>query len=203
MVAPKNVVESAACITKQINQAYSSDDNDGIPDEDKAEFFEALANFSEVARKDLDLPETSLGMGPDFIKDMVTVVVEAATQNNKNYDGFIFDGKELKKSRLALEIVRKVVSDRKVQNFEKLLELFPDILHTNGRNSSSKNGRVVMPLEEAEALELRYHRKAEDVIHLGDGNCAVVSNQWGTNVDYFIKEVQKSLGVEIRRVVKQ
>ena len=200
MVAPKAVVTCAANLTRQINQVYSSDVKEGLLEEDKETFFEDLVRFSEVARKDLDLPETSLGMDPAFIREMVTVVVGAATGNKKNYDKFIFNGKELGKSKLALEIVKVTVKNLNVSNFEDLKAIFPDTLHTKGRPSSAKNRRVVMSLHEAESQSLRYHSKDEDLILLSDGSYAVVSNQWGTNIDYFIQEVSSRYGIEVKRI---
>jgi hypothetical protein len=200
MVAPKAVVSCAANLTKQINQAYSSDEKEGLLEEEKEAFFADLVRFSEVARKDLDLPETSLGMEPDFIREMITVVVGAATGTKKNYDKFIFNGKELGKSKLALEIVKVIAKDHNAGSFDDLRSMFPDTLHTEGRPSTAKNRRVVMSLDEAKSQNLRYHSKDEDLISLGDGSFAVVSNQWGTNVDYFIQEVSNKFGIKVQRV---
>lgn len=200
MVAPKPVVECAANITKQINQVYSADDKDGLLQDDKETFFEDLARFSEAARIDLDLPETSLGVDPAFVLEMISVVVNAATENTKNYDKFIYNGKKLGKSKLALEIVKVITHQRNVQTFEDLKSIFPDVLHTEGRASTAKHRRVVMTLEEAQSGNLRYHSKDDDLISLGDGTHAVVSNQWGTNIDYFLQEVRNKLGVEVERV---
>jgi len=200
MVAPKTVVNCAANLTKQINKVYSADTKDGFLEEDKEIFFEDLVRFSEVARKDLDLPETSLGMDPEFIREMISVVVEVATVNGKNYDKFLFLGKELTKSRLALEIVKSVANEKKIQNFDELKLIFPDNLHTEGRPSSAKNRRVVMRLEEAQSENLRFHSKESDRISLADGSYAVVSNQWGANIDYFLQEVSKNLGIKVVRV---
>ena len=200
MVAPKSVVNCAANVTKQINQVYSSEEKDGLLEEDKEKFFEGLVRFSEVARKDLDLPETSSGMDPDFIKEMITVVVGAATEKRKNYDKFFYNGKELRKGKLALEIVKVAVQERRVHSFEELENIFPNILHTEGRASAAKNCRVVMPLEEAQEQNLRHHSKENDLILLGDRSYAVVSNQWGTNIDYFLLEVQRTLGIEVQRI---
>lgn len=200
IIAPKSVVTHAADITKQINQVYSSDDKEGFLEEDKEKFFEDLVRFSEVARKDLDLPETNLGIDPAFIKEMMSVVVGVATERRKNYDKFLFNGKELSKSKLALEIVKTVARNRKVRSFEELKKLFPDSMHTDGRVSSAKSRRVVMQLDEAQSKQLRYHSKEEDLIPLEEGSFAVVSNQWGTNIDYFIKEAQENFGIDLQRI---
>lgn len=200
MVAPKAVVTCAANVTKQINQVYSADDKESFLEEDRETFFEDLVRFSEVARKDLDLPETSLGMDPAFIREMITVVVGAATETKKNYDKFIFNGKEFGKSKLALEIVKFICKDRNVGSFDELKSIFPDTLHTEGRQSAAKNRRVVMRLDEAKSQNLRYHSKDEDLISLADGSYAVVSNQWGTNIDYFLQQVSDKLDVKVKRV---
>jgi len=200
MVAPKSVVTCAANLTKQINQVYGSDEKDWFLEEDRESFFEGLVRFSEVARKDLDLPETSLGMDTEFIREMITVVVGAATEIKKNYDKFVFNGKELGKSKLALEIVKTVAKQRKVYCFDDLQKLFPDSMHIEGRMSSAKNRRVVMQQDEAQAQQLRYHSKEEDLIPLGDGSYAVVSNQWGTNIDYFIMDARARLAIDVQRV---
>jgi hypothetical protein len=200
IIAPKSVVTRAADITKQINQVYSSDDKEGFLEEDKEKFFEDLVRFSEVARRDLDLPETNLDIDPAFIKEMMSVVVGVATERRKNYDKFLFNGQELSKSKLALEIVKTVARNKKVRSFEELKKLFPDSMHTDGRVSSAKSRRVVMQLDEAQLKQLRHHSKDEDFIPLEDGSFAVVSNQWGTNIDYFIKEAQKKFGIDLQRI---
>ena len=199
MVAPKAVVACAADLTKHINQVYSADDKDSLLEQDKETFFEDLVRFSEVARNDLDLPETNLGMDPQFIREMVAVVVNAATEGRKNYDKFKFNQKILGKSKLVLEIVKFVAQERNIYSFNDLQSIFPDVLHTEGRESTAKNRRVVMPLEEAQAKNLRYHSRDADLLSLGDGSFAVVSNQWGTNIEYFLKEIQRSLGVQVER----
>ena len=46
---------------------------------------------------------------------------------------------------------------------------------------------------------LRFFSEPEDLIQLPDASLAVVNNQWGENIDFFIAKATETFGIEITR----
>lgn len=131
---------------------------------------------------------------------MVNEVVAAASSDLKNRDKFRFNNKLLPKNQLVLEVICFVAKKHSVASFTELLPLFEDKLSTDGRVSNAKNSWVVRPLEEAQLLGLRYFKKEEQIIVLSSGERAVVSTQWGNNINYFIEKIDEKFSIVVERV---
>ena len=126
---------------------------------------------------------------------MEEAVVSAAS---RNYDKYFFAGETHNKRRLVLAVVKYAVEKKNVQTFKQLNSLFPKDWHSEGKQRRSKQAVVYLKTE-AEQNGLRFFGQPEDIIALPDGSVAVVNNQWGTNVNYFVLKANEALGVEISK----
>lgn len=197
VIAPTEVAKCATEITNIITSVYKSTNKQMLADEDKEYLFRQLVDFAKLVRKDLDLPNTSLELDPKFVTNMEDVVVRAVS---KNYDKYIFSGQIYNKRRLVLAVIKYAVNEKNIQNFDVLEKLFPKKLHSEGKQTKSKQA-VVYIKEKAEKEGLRFFDQPEDLIKLSDGSIAVVNNQWGTNIDFFISTVTDLLNVEISKQI--
>ena len=131
-------------------------------------------------------------------KDNVYVVTESYFKNTesiKDSSKYQFDGKDYKKGRLVLAVVKKYASDNPDVDKSALEKAFP-------KKCQGSSG-VFKTLDEAnnivsETGHKRHFLKPDDVIALANEK-VVVSNQWGVgNIDQFI-QVAVELGFSINK----
>ena len=110
----------------------------------------------------------------------------------RDYTKFKFNGKELTKRRLVLEVVRQYVADNPNVTFEQLEIVFPKQLQ----------GSLGVFLPKADAIERaektghrRHFIKDSEIIRLGDSEIAVCT-QWGSNNIPRAIDVFKKLGYQ-------
>ena len=195
VIAPTEVAKCSTGITNTITSVYQSDNKETLDEDDKEKLFRQLVEFATLVRKDLDLPNTSLELDAKLASNMEEAVVSAAS---RNYDKYFFAGEALNKRRLVLAVVKYAVEKKNVQTFKQLNSLFPKDWHSEGKQRRSKQAVVYLKTE-AEQNGLRFFGQPEDIIALPDGSVAVVNNQWGTNVNYFVVKANEALGVEISK----
>ena len=195
VIAPTEVAKCSTGITNTITSVYQSDNKETLDEDDKEKLFRQLVEFATLVRKDLDLPNTSLELDAKLASNMEEAVVSAAS---RNYDKYFFAGEALNKRRLVLAVVKYAVEKKNVQTFKQLNSLFPKDWHSEGKQRRSKQAVVYLKAE-AEQNGLRFFGQPEDIIALPDGSVAVVNNQWGTNVNYFVLKANEALGVEISK----
>lgn len=199
MIAPTDVAKCATEITSTISEVYQNEEKATLDQFDKDTLFRQLDAFAKLVRGDLDLPDTSLDLDPELVSDMKATIV-AASQTTKNYDKFKFDGETLGKGRLVLAIVKKTVDQQKITDFRKLETTFPKEWQSFGKKRKSKQSGVVFSKVEADTHGLRHFSRPQEIITLADGSLAVVNNQWGgDNIEYFIEQSQKALGIKVTR----
>lgn len=201
MTAPNDVVAEAIEITKLIAQASSHTNERQELEEDP--LFTHIAEFAKLARKDLNLPETDAELDENMLTIFSNVFVNAAKENSRNYDKFEFKGQTYPKNRLVLALVKEICARKNISNFEDLVKALPDQWHSQGKASKSEIARVVMRLDDVVTkadLNKRFFTKPDERLTLKDGEIAVVSNQWGDNIDYFIDMVKKTYSIDIKRI---
>lgn len=201
MTAPNDVVEEATKITDLISQA-SSHTNER-QELEKERLCTHIAKFAKLARKDLNLPETDAKLGKKMLEIFSNVFVNAAKENSRNYDKFEFKGQTYPKNRLVLALVKEICARKNISNFEELVKALRDQWHSQGKASKSEIARVVMRLDDVVTkadLNKRFFTKPDERLTLKDGEVAVVSSQWGDNIDYFIDMVKKTYSIDIKRI---
>lgn len=113
--------------------------------------------------------------------------LEAFTQVvNRDYTKYNFNRQtKLGKGKLALEIIKKYITDHNNISFNELQSIFPD------KYQGSLG--VIRQLDLINTKDLsRYYSKPEEIISLADGTKIVVCSQWGVgNINYIIKAAQE------------
>lgn len=187
MVAPNNVTTEANSITADI-----------LISADQDKLFEKIGRFSKEARIDLELTDLNLESAQELKKlfsQIESVMTQADTVTQRNYDKFKFNGQLFNKRRLVLALVHHVFSQKKFQNIDELKSSFPD----NWANFAKPSKRGVVSLESDIEDRSRWFIEPEEKLLLGDGSYAVVNSQWGTNIDHFIKEASKAHALKIQK----
>lgn len=197
MIAPTEVTECAMGITNTITSVYKSENKPTLNEDDKELLFQQLNNFARLVRKDLALPHTSLDLDSKLVKNMERTIVDGVS--TKNHDRFLFDGERYTKGRLVLAVVRHVVKSNKPENFQDLEKIFPKEWHSSGKFTKSKQAGIIFEKGFADERSLRFFSQPEDLIQLPDASFAVVNNQWGENIDFFIAKATETFGIEITR----
>ena len=190
MVAPNELATEANSIT-----------GDVLKSEEKDELFRKIGDFSKKARIDLELADLNLNSAQELEKlfeQVESIMVQADTQTGRNYDKFEFNGQHFNKRRLALALVQHVVSKKKIKNIKELKNAFPDAWF----NSGKLGGNGVVSIEDNVKDRSRWFVQPNERLPLEDGSFAVVSSQWGANIDYFIRQVSKEYGLSIKKSAK-
>lgn len=95
-----------------------------------------------------------------------------------------------------------MVEKNKTKTLEDLKIIFKDTLWSEGKLSKSKIPHIVASVNTAkqvDGLKDRHFWKDDEIIELGNGDLIVVNNQWGNNIDYFIKHLPANLRTKIKR----
>ncbi|MDO6718696.1 AAA family ATPase [Psychrosphaera sp. 1_MG-2023] len=113
----------------------------------------------------------------------------------RDYSKYQFNGQELGKNRLVLEVIKQYVNAKK-PSYSQLLQTFPAQIHGSRELFLEKLEYDKLPEDADDKKHNRYFKKAVEVIELEDRE-VLVTNQWGIdNIARFIKKA-KSLGFEI------
>ena len=190
MVAPNELATEANSIT-----------GDVLKSEEKDKLFRKIGDFSKKARIDLELADLNLKSAQELEKlfeQVESVMEQADTQTGRNYDKFEFNGQHFNKRRLALALVQHVVSKKKIKNIKELKDAFPDAWF----NSGKLGGNGVVSIEDNVKDRSRWFVQPNERLPLEDGSFAVVSSQWGANIDYFIRQTSKEYGLSIKKSAK-
>lgn len=198
MIAPTNVLENGTEIFSKINTVYMDDEKRSMKPEEQTKIFSDICKFIEATRADLDLPNSQL---PEKLtKSFNENVVNVGASVSKNYDKFLFNGRELGKGRLVLELVKYVVDTERTQTLEDLRRTFPSSYWSKGTETKGKNAFVVELEELALQRKARYFNKNDDKILLGDGSVAVVNSQWADdNLTFLLSRLPQSLKNKVKR----
>lgn len=109
--------------------------------------------------------------------------------SKRDYSKYLFNGKELNKRKLVLEIIHTHISNKNIRTFHELLEDFPQDL--------KKGRKLFKEFDDAFKNERsRFFINEDEVLHLEDGKY-VVSNQWGVGNIQIILDKADSFGYEI------
>ena len=109
-----------------------------------------------------------------------------AIRDNSRY---LFNGKELNKRRLVLEIIHEHIKNKEIESFTQLLEEFPQDLR--------KGRKLFREFNDAINNEpSRYFINDDEVVNLQEGKF-VISNQWGIGNIQSILDKADSFGYEI------
>ena len=95
-----------------------------------------------------------------------------------------------------------MVEKNKTKTLEDLKIIFKDTLWSEGKLSKNKIPHIVASVNTAkqvDGLKDRHFWKDDEIIELGNGDLIVVNNQWGNNIDYFIKHLPANLRTKIKR----
>jgi hypothetical protein len=112
--------------------------------------------------------------------------------SKKDHSKFVFNGIELTKGRLVLEVVRKYANDNPAVNYEQLESVFPKKLQGSMGVFAKKSDAI----EKAEKTgSKRHYLKEDEIIKLADCDIAVCT-QWGANNIPNIMSVFKKLGYQ-------
>ena len=116
---------------------------------------------------------------------------------NTRIERYLFDGKDYKKSKLVLAVIKKYVSDHPDINAEELDAAFPRFEFKLGSFSCVKKFDEIPPnyLHPVK----RYFIDEDQLIVLADGTKMAVCTQWGANIAYFIEFV-KRYGYQIKKI---
>jgi len=113
----------------------------------------------------------------------------------RDYSKYQFNGQELGKNRLVLEVIKQYVKDQS-PNYKKLLDTFPTEIQGSKGFFIERPVYEALPEDSDEKRNNRYFNKAEEVISLVDQE-VLVSTQWGVgNITRFIEKA-KSIGFDI------
>lgn len=107
----------------------------------------------------------------------------------RDYSRYLFNGKELNKRKLVLEVVHEHIKNKKIRTYNQLLEEFPQDLRKGRKlfrefNDAFNNERS------------RYFIHEDEVLNLEEGKY-VISNQWGVGNIQSILDKADSFGYEI------
>ena len=198
MLAPPDVLTHSNKIFSQIREVHNDYDLRPMSENEQASIFSELAKFVQYARKDLDLPDSTLP--PLTTENFNENIAKASPRVIRNYDKFIFNNKKLAKGKLVLEIVKFVATSGDTETIEDLKETFPDKYWKKGVVGKGKNEFVVELESEAEKKGARFFKKDDDKITLKDGSVVVVNNQWGDdNLSYLLTNLPKEIRTKIQR----
>lgn len=113
----------------------------------------------------------------------------------RDYSKYQFNGQELGKNRLVLEVIRHYVGSKK-PSYEELLDTFPAEIQGSRGLFIEKAKYDALSEDADDKKHNRYFKKANEVIELEDRK-VLVTTQWGVdNIARFIKKA-KSLDFEI------
>lgn len=109
--------------------------------------------------------------------------------STRDYSKYLFNGKELNKRKLVLEVIHTHINNKHIRNYSELLEEFPQDLRRGRKlfrefNDAFNNERS------------RYFMNEDEILHLEEGKY-VVSNQWGVGNIQTMLDKADSLGYEI------
>ncbi|KZY41797.1 hypothetical protein A3733_21150, partial [Pseudoalteromonas shioyasakiensis] len=106
-----------------------------------------------------------------------------------------FNGQELGKNRLVLEVIKQYVDDQS-PTYKELLDAFPAEIQGSRGLFIEKSNYDALPEDADDKKHNRYFKKADEVIELTDRE-VLVTTQWGVdNIARFIKKA-KSLDFAI------
>lgn len=113
----------------------------------------------------------------------------------RDYSKYQFNGQELGKNRLVLEVIKQYVDDKN-PTFKELLDTFPAEIQGSRGLFIEKSKYDALPEDADDKKHNRYFKKADEVIELEDRE-VLVTTQWGVdNIARFIKKA-KSLDFEV------
>lgn len=113
--------------------------------------------------------------------------------NSKDYSKYLFNGLELNKRKLVLELIKTHIKNNNILSLEDLLFDFPQELR-KGRKMYKRYDEVIQTNEKN-----RYFSEVDEVLDLTDGKF-VISNQWGAGNIQAILDRADELGYEIEIV---
>ena len=123
-----------------------------------------------------------------MIKSITIDIINDAESMGRDFTKYQYNGQELGKGRLVLEIVKNYVKNNPGIIFDELIKVFPNQLQGS-----------INTIERLKDAQVRYEKSKHkrhflnesDIIELKDGPIAVCS-QWGIgNIDNFIKQCKK------------
>lgn len=113
--------------------------------------------------------------------------------NSRDYSKYLFNGLELNKRKLVLELIKTHIKNNNILSLEDLLFDFPQELR-KGRKMYKRYDEVIQTNEKN-----RYFSEVDEVLDLTDGKF-VISNQWGAGNIQAILDRADELGYEIEIV---
>lgn len=113
--------------------------------------------------------------------------------NSKDYSKYLFNGLELNKRKLVLELIKTHIKNNNILSLEDLLFDFPQELR-KGRKMYKRYDEVIQTNDKN-----RYFSEVDEVLDLTDGKF-VISNQWGAGNIQAILDRADELGYEIEVV---
>ncbi|USE83973.1 hypothetical protein [Acinetobacter tibetensis] len=113
--------------------------------------------------------------------------------NNRDYSKYLFNGLELNKRKLVLELIKTHIKNNNILSFEDLLFDFPQELR-KGRKMYKRYDEVIQTNDKN-----RYFSEVDEILNLNDGKF-VISNQWGAGNIQAILDRADELGYEIEIV---
>lgn len=113
--------------------------------------------------------------------------------NSKDYSKYLFNGLELNKRKLVLELIKTHIKNNNILSLEDLLFDFPQELR-KGRKMYKRYDEVIQTNDKN-----RYFSEVDEVLDLTDGKF-VISNQWGAGNIQAILDRADELGYEIEIV---
>lgn len=113
----------------------------------------------------------------------------------RDYSKYQFNGQELGKNRLVLEVIKQYVDDKN-PTYKELMDTFPAEIQGSRGLFIEKSKYDALPEDADDKKHNRYFKKADEVIELEDRE-VLVTTQWGVdNIARFIKKA-KSLDFEV------
>lgn len=113
--------------------------------------------------------------------------------NSRDYSKYLFNGLELNKRKLVLELIKTHIKNNNILSLEDLLFDFPQELR-KGRKMYKRYDEVIQTNDKN-----RYFSEVDEVLDLTDGKF-VISNQWGAGNIQAILDRADELGYEIEIV---
>ena len=113
--------------------------------------------------------------------------------NSKDYSKYLFNGLELNKRKLVLELIKTHIKNNNILSLEDLLFDFPQELRKE-RKMYKRYDEVIQTNDKN-----RYFSEVDEVLDLTDGKF-VISNQWGAGNIQAILDRADELGYEIEIV---
>jgi hypothetical protein len=115
------------------------------------------------------------------------------TATTRDRTKYTFNGRDLRKGRLVLEVIKQHIENNPEISFAELEQQFPP--HTQGSTGVFKSEQAATAVYSRTGRK-RHFIKPEELVNLSDQTIAVC-NQWGVdNVGNFI-EIARNLGYEI------